>query len=170
MVHDEADRPRACGHQQHRVDECDVVAHQDGRALGRDVLVAAHLEAVDEARDHERDEAQQILRHQHEDVKRDHSVQQTRDQEHLRDRDLRRQQRADTDRADDHEQRIQDVVRRDDAGAVAGLRAHLNERVHRHAVEPREQRKQRQVGHHAPVRGLRDELGEAEARRWRQAI
>ena len=33
-----------------------------------------------------------------------------------------------------------------------GWRAHLDQRVHRHAVEAGEQRQQDQVGHHAPVR------------------
>jgi hypothetical protein len=79
--------------------------------LGRDVGVAAHLEAVDQAGRDERDEAQEVLRHQHEDVERDDRVQQADDQEHLRDRELRLQQQADADRADDHEERIQDVVR-----------------------------------------------------------
>ena len=49
MVHHEADRPRAGRHQQHRIDEADVVAGDDRGALGGDVLLAAHLEAVDAA-------------------------------------------------------------------------------------------------------------------------
>ena len=65
------------------------------------------------------------------------------------------EQHADDDRAGDHEQRVQDVVGGDDAGAVARLRAHLDQRVHRHAVEAGEEREQDEVGHHAPVRAAR---------------
>ena len=65
------------------------------------------------------------------------------------------EQHADDHRAGDHEQRVEDVVGGDDAGAVARLRAHLDQRVHRHAVEAGEEREQDQVGHHAPVRRLR---------------
>ena len=56
--------------------------------------------------------------------------------------------------AGDHEQRVQDVVGGDDACAVRGRRAQLDQRVHRHAVQPGEQRQQGQVDHHAPVRRL----------------
>ena len=46
VVHDEADRPRARRHQQHRVDEADVVADQDNRAVHGDLLVADDAQAV----------------------------------------------------------------------------------------------------------------------------
>ena len=51
----------------------------------RDVLVAAHLEAVDECARHPGDEAQQVLGHQQEDVERHHRVGQADEQEDLRD-------------------------------------------------------------------------------------
>jgi hypothetical protein len=57
VVHHEMDGPRAGRHQQHGVDKAHVVAHQHGRALARDVLVALHLEAV-----HERDSTQATKR------------------------------------------------------------------------------------------------------------
>ena len=53
------------------------------------------------------------------------------------------QQRAGDHRAGDHEQRVEDVVGRDDAGAVRRLRAQLDQRVHRHAVQAGEERQQR---------------------------
>ncbi len=146
-----------------------MVAHQQRRALRRNVFVATHLEAVDHACDDEGDEAQQVFRHQHEDVERHHRVEQAGNQEHLRDREVGTQQRAHAERADDHEKRVQDVVGRDDAGAVARLRTQLDQRVHRHAVQAGEQRQQRQVGHHAPVRGHGEERAQRVAGRWREA-
>jgi hypothetical protein len=41
--------------------------------------------------------------------------------------------RADDHAAGDHEHRVEDVVGRDDARAVAGRRTQLDQRVHRHA-------------------------------------
>ena len=61
---------------------------------GRDVLVAAHLEAIDEAGHDEGDEAEQVLRHQHEDVERDDRVEDADDEEHLRDRQAGAEQGA----------------------------------------------------------------------------
>gem|GEM_PF-3960181 len=157
MVHDEHDGPRARRHQQDGVDEADVVGRQDGRALHRDVLVAAHLEAVDAARGQQRDEAQQVFGHQQEDVAAHRCVEQAHDQEHLRDVEAGLDQAAGQHGAGDHEQRVEDVVRRDDARAVRGLGAQLDQRVHRHAVQPGAQRQQEQVGDHAPVRRLGQE-------------
>ena len=154
VIHDETDGPGAGGHQEHGVYKAHVVAHQDGRALGGDMFFAAHLEAVDAACEHKGQKAQQILRHQQKDVQRHHGVQQTHDQEHLRDAQAQAQRQAHADGADDHEERIQDVVGRNDAGAVRGQRAHLDERVHGHAVNARKEREQGQVSHHTPVRAV----------------
>ncbi|KAF1044158.1 MAG: hypothetical protein GAK38_03684 [Xylophilus sp.] len=44
--------------------------------------------------------------------------------------------------------------------ATRRLRAQLDQRIHRHAVEPGEQRQQRQVGQHAPVRGAREKAAQ----------
>jgi hypothetical protein len=80
------------------------------------------------------------------------------------------QQQPHAQRTDDHEQRVQDVVGRDDAGAVRGLAADLDERVHGHAVDAGKQREQGQVRQHAPVRRLGDEGRQRKrGRRHRQA-
>mmetsp|Transcript_3271 Transcript_3271/g.5940 ORF Transcript_3271/g.5940 Transcript_3271/m.5940 type:complete len:209 (+) Transcript_3271:731-1357(+) len=110
-------------------------------------------EAVDQPRQHEGDEAQQVFRHDQEDVGRHHRIGDAHRQEDLRDAEARAQHGTGDDAAGDHEQRVQDVVGRDDAGPVRWLRAQLDQGVHRHAVEAREQRQQRQIGQHAPVGG-----------------
>ena len=120
---------------------------------GGDVGVALDAEPVHGAREHEGDEAQQVLGHQAEDVARDDRVGDAGDQEHAADADAEVQQRAGDQRAADHEQRVEDVVGRDDAGAVAGQRAHLDQRVHRHAVEAGAERQHEQVDHRAARAG-----------------
>jgi len=47
----------------------------------------------------------------------------------------RAQQQHGDDGRDHHEQCVEDVVGRDDARAVRGLAAHLDQRVHGHAVD-----------------------------------
>ncbi len=118
---------RAGGHEQHGIDKAHMVARQNGRAGGRNVLVTPHLEAVDEARHHPGHKAQQVFRHQQEDVGRHHRVGNAGEQKDLRHGEARTQQGTSDDGAADHEQRVQDVVGRDDAGAVRGLAAHLDE-------------------------------------------
>ena len=65
-------------------------------------------------------------------------------------------------RRDDHEQRVEDVVRRDDARPMARLAAGLDQRVERHAVEAAEHREQEQVGQHVPVRAPAEEFADAQ--------
>ena len=169
VVHDETDRTRAGRHQQHRVNEADMVADQNRRPGGRDMFVAPQLEPVDDPRQHESDKTQEILGHQHEDVKGHHRIEQGGDQEYLGNREVRGQQRPSAHRADDHEQGVQDIVGRDDARPVAGLRAQLDQRIHRHAEQAGEQRQQRQVGHHAPMGWQGQEFAQAQRPGRRQA-
>jgi hypothetical protein len=145
VVHDEADGAGARGREHHRVDEADVVAHQHRRARGRDALGALHAQPVHAAREHQGHEAQQVLRHEQEDVQRHQRVEQRHHEEDLRDGEPGRQQRRAHEGAGDHEEGVEDVVGSDDAGAVRGAAAHLDERVHRHAVQARGQRQQGEV-------------------------
>ncbi len=62
--------------------------------LRRDVLVAADTEAVDEARQQPRHEAQQVFGHQHEDVEGHHRVGDAGEQEDLRNGEARRSSSA----------------------------------------------------------------------------
>ncbi len=59
------------------------------------------------------------------------------------------------DRARHHEERVDDVVGGDDAGAVAGLAARLEHGVERHDEEAAGDREQQQVDEHAPGPGWR---------------
>ena len=154
MVHQKHDGARAGGHQQHGIDKADVVAGQNGRSGEGDVLVARDLEAVHAARQHPRHKAQQVLGHPHENVERHHRVGNTGEQKDLRNRAAAGQQRPGDQRAGDHEQRVQDVVGRDGAGAVRGRAAQLDQRIHGHAVQAGKQAQQRQIGHDTPVGGL----------------
>ncbi len=170
VVHHKVDGPRTGRHQQHRIHETDVVAHQHGWALCGYVFVAGDAEAIDKPRRNQRDETQQILGHQHEDVERHQRVGDADKQENLRDGVVRLQQRAGEDRADDHEQRVENVVGGNDARAVRGLASQLDQRIHRHAVEARKKAEQRQVHHYPPVSRRCEETANAHELGGRQAL
>ena len=139
VVHQKVNWARAGRHQQHGVHKAHVVARQNGSAGGGDVVIARDLEAVDKVRQHPRHKAQQILGYQHEDVKRHHRIGKPSEQEDLRNREVVLEQQPGDDRAGNHEQRVQNIIGGDDAGAVRGLAAQLDQRIHRHAVQPGKQ-------------------------------
>ena len=146
-----------------------MVADQHGRAISRNMLLTAHFEAVDKVGDDPGHKAQQILWHQKEHIESHDGVGNARQQENLRNAGTRGQQRASQNAGDDHEQGVQDVVGRNDAGTVRGLAAQLNQRIHGHAVNTGRQRHHSQIKHHPPVSGLGDEGGDTHQLRRRQA-
>ncbi len=95
--------------------------------------------------------AQQVLRHQHENVERHHCIGQAGKQKDLRNGETGLEQSAGNHRAADHEQGVQNVVGGNDAGAVRRLAAQLDQCIHGYAVQAGEQAQQGQIGHDAPV-------------------
>jgi hypothetical protein len=57
----------------------------------------------------------------------------------------------------DHEQGVEDVVAGDDARAVRGLGADLDQRIQRHDVEAAEEADEKEVAEDAPVAGVLQE-------------
>ena len=137
--------------------------------MGRNMHVASHLEAVHAARRHERDKAQQVLGHQHEDIERHHRIGQADKQEYLRNTEVGFEQGTRQHGAGDHEQGVQNIVGRNDAGTVRGLAAQLDQGVHGHAVQAGEQAQQGQVSHDAPVGRLAHKRAHAHDAARRQA-
>ena len=124
--------------------------------MGWQVVVTCYFKTVHIEGHHEGNEAQQILGHQHENIKRHDCIGQTGEQKDLRDGEIGLEQSACQHSADNHEQRIQYIVGRNDAGPVCGQAAQLDQRIHRHAVQARKQTEQREVSHHPPVCALAD--------------
>ena len=163
-VHDEAHIARAGGHDQHGVDEADVVGHQKGRPRGGHVLHAPHLEAVSQPRNQLGRQPQQQARGRAHGVKGcQHIPQPHGGKQRLRGKARAQQQRG-QHAGGNHEQRVEDVVGRNHARAALGRGLRLNQRVKRHAVDARAETEQRQIRHHAPVAGAGHEFGHGKRR------
>jgi len=128
------------------------------------VLEPHGANAVQQVDDHPHQEANQELGQQGVDVDRDGGVQQGEHQEKLRNRQPGLQQADGEKRRRHHEQRVEDVVRRDDAREPRGIRTFLYEGVQRHAVEPAERTQQHDVEQHPEARGTRQERADRRRR------
>ena len=118
------------------------------------MFFAPHPKTVAHVGHHPGYKADQVFRHQAKNVRSHHRVGDAGKQNDLRNGAAHRQQRARNHRAGNHEQCVEDVVGRNDARAVRGLAALLDERVHGHAVQTGKQAEQGQIGDHTPVGGL----------------
>ncbi|MCY1226958.1 hypothetical protein D9M72_392110 [compost metagenome] len=138
-----------------------MVADQHRRAVGGDALGIDAAQPVKGMHQDPGDKAQQELRHQRVDIDRHHRIEQPHHQVQLRDAVAGQRHPHAQQRRRDHEEAVQDVVGGDDARAVRGRAAALDQRVQRHAVEAAEHRQQEQVGQHAPVPRLGQEAADA---------
>ncbi len=111
---------------------------------------------------HPHHEAHQEFRDQLVDEQRDCGVHDRHREEQLGNGQAALQNGRRHERGHHHEQRIEDVVGGDDAGAVVLFGARLHHGVERHGVEAGEHREQKQVHHHAPVGTDLDELGRSD--------
>jgi len=114
MVHHEPDRATYARGDHDRIDIAHVIADDDARAFVRDVLEPLGVDAIERVDQHPREEAHQELGNEVVDEQRDRRVHQRRDEKQLRNRQPKREEADRESRGDDHEQRIQNVVRRDD--------------------------------------------------------
>ena len=151
VIHHKVNGSRAGRHEQDGIDKAHMVADQQGCPFARNILLATHLEAIDKVRDDPGHKTQQIFGHQQEHIERHDGIGNASHQEHLRNGAARCQQRTCQHSRGNHEQRVQDVVGRNNACTVRGQAAHLNQRIHGHAVNAGRQCQHAQVHHHAPV-------------------
>ena len=151
VIHHEAHRPTQVRHQQQRVHEADVVAHQQRRTFLGNLRGAIDAHPVQRIHQHPGDEAHHELGHQGEDVPGHQHVEQRRGEEDLRRIHAQRAQpQAETGRRHD-QQRVQDVGAGDDPRQLLARRARLHEREQRHHVEAGEHADQGEVERNTPT-------------------
>jgi len=81
MVHDEAHRTGRGAHDDHRIDEADMVGDEHGGAFLRDVLDALGAQPVHRLDQQPGDKAEQEFRHQPVDINRNQRIEQGRQTE-----------------------------------------------------------------------------------------
>ncbi len=106
------------------------------------------------------DEPHQELGDEHVDVARYRRVHEAHHEEELGKAQARIEQRLRHQRRDDDEERVEDVVRGDDARAVRRLRPGLDQRIEWHREESPEEREQEKIRHHAPGMPVGQELAD----------
>ena len=151
VVHDKANRPTHCPADQQGVDERNVVAHQQRRALVRDRFKVAMLDAVHGVAEQPDHEAHAEFGDDLEDVGVDADVQQRHHQKQLRNRQLGNTQQNDrNNRRHHHKQRVENVVGGNHPRPLVLSRARLDQRVQRHDIEAAENAQAKDVDQHRP--------------------
>ncbi len=128
-----------------------MIADNHCGTFARDVVEAGRSQAVDDIDHDPGQEAHQEFRQQRVDVDRHQRIQDRDDDEQLGNGEPRPEHDDGENRCADHEQRIDDVVGRDDSGQVPALGPLLNQRVQRNAVKAAESAEQCKVCQYPPT-------------------
>jgi hypothetical protein len=146
---DEADRTRRDRQDEQGIDERDVIANQKRRAVGRDAPRADDADAIDEPRQHDRDQAEEGFGEERQEVGGRAERDDRDDRENLRRREAERvDQRPINAACDEHAGEVDEVHRGDDAAALLGRGALLQERVERDREESRRRAQEHQEAEH----------------------
>ena len=136
VIHDEAHRAADGDHENQRVHVAQVVAGDIGRAGFRHIVAPLNTQAVAAGDDENNQAAHDKFGNDGEDVERDGKVQAEQQRKQRLHTPAEHAQHQHAEQADDdEEERVDDVVRRDDLRFVAAFGTVLDDGVERHGVD-----------------------------------